>query len=57
MASDKARAAVRAAKSLPRWGGFAARRYAERNGALDMYLIAVGVEWKLAAKRSKGGAA
>ena len=57
MASDKARAAVRAAKSLPRWGGFAARRYAERNGALDMYLIAVGVEWKLAAKRSKGGTA
>lgn len=52
-ASAKAIAAVRAAKNLNRWGGFAARRYAERHGALDMYLKAVGIEWKLAAKRQR----
>lgn len=52
-ASPQALAAVKAAKNLNRWGGFAARRYAERHGALALYLKAVGIEWKLAAKRQR----
>ena len=32
MASDKALAAVRAAKNFDRWGPFAATRYASRHG-------------------------
>lgn len=57
-ATPQARAAVRAAKNLRAWGGFAAERYAQRNGATQgMYLTAVGIEWKLAAKRGKDGAA
>lgn len=58
-ASPQAVAAVKAAKNEKRWGGYAARRYAERHDALRMYLLALGYEWKreaMLAARKEGGA-
>jgi hypothetical protein len=41
-----AAAAIRAAKNRRRWGGFAALRYAEKNGAsLFMYCTALRIEY------------
>lgn len=50
-ASQQAHAAVRAAKNEKTWGGFAARRYAERHNALNHYLVALGFEWKREARQ------
>ena len=49
-ATSQARAAVKAAKNAKRWGEFAARRYAERHGALKQFLVALGYEWQREAK-------
>lgn len=52
-ASKQALAAVKAAKNAPRWGDYAAMRYAERNNVPDrMYVRALVTEQKLAEKRA-----
>lgn len=54
-ASPQAIAAVKAAKNAKRWGEFAARRYAERHGALKQFLVALGFEWQREARACRGG--
>jgi hypothetical protein len=52
-ASAQALAAVKAAKNAPRWGDYAAMRYAQRHLVpARMYVRALVTEQKLAEKRA-----